>query len=377
LTSRLKIARQEDTRLLFVTGDWRLPQLAEIDRELAAELAGDTQPVRRTRIHLERLEGLDTAGGWLLVRTAGRLEADGVEVAFSGARPHHSALLAKLRAVAPRVPELEPKPHPVRRLLEHLGRVTLGCCSEGARMLAFFGAIWMTLGRSLVRPARIRLTSVFHHLEDVGVNAIFIVGLLAFLIGIVMAYQGAEQLAQFGAEIFTVDLLGVSVLRELGILLTAIIVAGRSGSAFTAQIGTMKVNEEVDAMLVIGLDPLEVLVLPRLIALIIALPLLAFLANVMALAGGALVVILALDIPTIQFLRQLRDAVGLEIYLAGLVKAPVFAFLIAMVGCYSGLKVEGNAESVGRMTTQSVVVSIFLVILADALFSILFAQLGF
>jgi phospholipid/cholesterol/gamma-HCH transport system permease protein len=180
---------------------------------------------------------------------------------------------------------------------------------------------------------------------------------MAFFIGIVLAYQGADQLRQFGAEIFTVNLVAVSTLRELGVLLTAIMVAGRSGSAFTAQIGTMKVT-------------------PRLVALAVSLPLLTFLANLMALVGGGLVVVLLLDIPTVLLLRQLQAAVGIDLFVAGMIKAPVFAVLIAAIGCYMGLQVEGNAESVGRLTTQSVVVSIFAVIVVDALFSMLFATFG-
>jgi phospholipid/cholesterol/gamma-HCH transport system permease protein len=191
-----------------------------------------------------------------------------------------------------------------------------------------------------------------------------------------MAHQGADQLRRFGAEIFTVNLLGISILREIAILLTAIVVAGRSGSAFTAQIGTMKVNQEVDALRTLGLDPVEVLVLPRVLALILALPLLAFFADVMALAGGGLMCAASLGIAPARFLTQLGQAIGFQTFLVGISKAPVFAFVIAMVGCYEGLSVSGSAESVGRMTTRSVVVGIFLVIVFDALFSILFSYLG-
>ena len=201
--------------------------------------------------------------------------------------------------------------------------------------------------------------------------------LLAILIGVVLAFQGADQLRRFGAEIFTVNLLGVSVLRELGVLLTAIIIAGRSGSAFTAQIGAMEVNEEVDALRTIGLDPIEVLVLPRLLGLMLTLPLLSFFASMMALLGGGLMVVLVLDVPMVQFLRQLSTAVSTTTLWAGLVKAPVFAFLIAIVGCFEGMRVSRSAESVGQLTTTSVVLAIFLVILVDAVFSILFAQIGF
>jgi phospholipid/cholesterol/gamma-HCH transport system permease protein len=204
-----------------------------------------------------------------------------------------------------------------------------------------------------------------------------VVGLISFLIGIVTAFQSADQLRAFGAEIFTVNIVGQGVLREMGVLLTAIILAGRSGSAFTAQIGTMTVREEVDAMRTIGLDPMDVLVLPRLLALIIALPLLTFFADLMGLLGGALMATAALDITLVQFVRQLYSAVTLSTFAVGMIKAPVFGFVIAMVGCYEGLRVTGSAESVGRLTTRSVVESIFLVIVLDAMFSIFFSIIGF
>jgi phospholipid/cholesterol/gamma-HCH transport system permease protein len=203
-----------------------------------------------------------------------------------------------------------------------------------------------------------------------------ILGLLSFLIGIVLAFQGADQLRAYGAEVFTVNLLGVSILREIGVLITSILVAGRTGSAFTAEIGTMKVNQEIDAMRTIGLDPMETLVLPRLIALAVALPLLVFYANTMSLIGGMALAILSLGLSLEQFLEQLSIAVTLSTYVVGLIKAPVFAVLIGLVACYEGLKVSGSAESVGIHTTRSVVKSIFLVIVFDAAFSIFFSRIG-
>jgi len=202
-----------------------------------------------------------------------------------------------------------------------------------------------------------------------------IVGLLSFLIGVVMAYQGADQLRRFGAEIYTVNLLGIAILRELGVLLTAIIIAGRSGSAFTAQIGTMQVNQEIDALRTLGLDPVEVLVLPRLLGLVLTLPLLVFYADAMGLIGGALMSWATLDITIPKFLDQLRGAITEWTFWVGVLKAPFFAWIIAMIGCYEGFNVTGSAESVGRLTTQSVVESIFVVIVADAAFSILFSIL--
>jgi phospholipid/cholesterol/gamma-HCH transport system permease protein len=214
------------------------------------------------------------------------------------------------------------------------------------------------------------------HLEETGLDALPIVGLISMLVGLVLAYQGVDQLRPFGAEIYMVNLVGVATLREMGILLTAIVVAGRSGSAFTAEIGTMKVNEEVDALSTLGLDPVEILVLPRLIALLITLPLLAFFADIMSLVGGAIGGLLLIDLTLPQFLDQLSIAVTPTMFWVGVVKAPVFAFVISMVGCFEGLRVTGSAESVGRQTTKAVVESIFLVIVLDALFSILFSVLG-
>jgi phospholipid/cholesterol/gamma-HCH transport system permease protein len=213
-------------------------------------------------------------------------------------------------------------------------------------------------------------------MEEVGFNALPIVGLISLLIGVVLAYQGATQLEKFGAQVFVVNLVGVSVLREIGILLTAIVVAGRSGSAFAASIGSMVIREEVDAMRTLGLSPVEVLVLPRILALVLMLPVLAFFADLMGLLGGMLMCWLALDITPIVFLDRLRAAVGVEHFWVGISKAPVFGFVIGLVGCLDGLRVSGSAESVGRQTTRAVVTSIFLVIVADAFFSVFFSYLG-
>ncbi|MGH6944498.1 MAG: MlaE family ABC transporter permease, partial [Geminicoccaceae bacterium] len=328
------------------------------------------------RVALRDLGALDTAGAWLLHRLTGDLSSLGWTVELADAAPAQAALIAEIGRVRAE-PALAPQGvNPVVRVIANLGRNTLAALDEARRLLSFYGQTLVTLGRVLVRPTRLRVTSLTHHLEQTCLNALPIVGLIAFLIGIVMAYQGADQLRRFGAAIFTVNLLGIAILREIGILLTAIVVAGRSGSAFTAQIGTMQVNEEVDALRTLGLDPIEVLVLPRLLALMIALPLLAFVADLLGLLGGGLMCVLALGIAPGQFLNQLDTAITIDTFLVGLVKAPVFAFLIGMVGCFEGLNVERSAESVGRLTTKSVVVGIFLVIVFDALFSIVFSYVG-
>jgi phospholipid/cholesterol/gamma-HCH transport system permease protein len=242
-------------------------------------------------------------------------------------------------------------------------------------MLGYLGLVSSETARTFAHPRRLRLPALINQTEQTGLNALPIVGLLSAVVGVVLAYQGAEQLKRFGAQLFTVDLLGIGTLRELGGLLTAIIVAGRSGSAFTAQIGTMKLNQEIDAMETFGLSTTELLVLPRVFALVITLPLLTLYAYIMTLIGGAAMCYFYLHIATPTFLHELAGAITLKTLWIGLVKAPVFAFIIAFVGCFEGLRVTGNAESVGRLTTRSVVASLFLVIIFDGGFSMLFSIL--
>jgi phospholipid/cholesterol/gamma-HCH transport system permease protein len=354
---------------LAAGGRWQLAASPALDTELGRL---DLTNIRQAQFDLSALDALDTAGAWLLYRTQRRLEQNGAAVEITGAAPQDAALLQRM-APRERRSLLRPQISALRLLVERVGAAAITQAYEGRDLLNFFGLVCVTAARVLVQPGRVRFTSVAAHIEQVGFNAMPIVGLLSFLIGVVLAFQGADQLRAFGAEIYTVNLLGVSVLREIGVLLTAILIAGRSGSAFTAEIGTMKVNEEVDAMQTLGLDVTEVLVLPRLLAVIIALPLLVFFADMAALAGGALMSTVALGFALPQFVNQLHVAIHFSSYWTGLVKAPVFAMLIGLVGCYEGLRVEGGAESVGRMTTKAVVVSIFLVIVADAIFSIVFS----
>jgi phospholipid/cholesterol/gamma-HCH transport system permease protein len=372
----LRAARAEGGLRIEGGGAWTIEALARLDEARAqlARAAGGGGDVAIIALH--RLEAFDTTGAWLLTRLEQDLERQGIGVRVEGLRAEHAALLAEIRRVDARPPPPRPRPPPLLRIVAELGQGAIEAADEGRQLLSFFGQIMITLGRVLVRPGRLRIISLTHHLEHAGVDALPIVGLISFLIGIVLAYQGADQLRYFGAEIFTIDLLAISVTREIGILLTAIVVAGRSGSAFAAQIGTMQVNEEVDALRVLGLDPVEVLVLPRLLALVIALPLLAFFADMMALLGGGLMCVFALGIPPGQFIDRLEYALLPSYFWVGIAKAPVFAFLIGMAGCYEGMNVRGSAESVGQQTTRAVVVSIFLVIVFDALFSILFSYLG-
>jgi phospholipid/cholesterol/gamma-HCH transport system permease protein len=360
--------------LLNARGRWVIGVADQLRAELAALAPGPAA----TTVHIDLggIEAVDTVGAVLLLHLHDRLTAEGHRVELSGARPEHRPLMKAVWRADRSEPLNLPKPHPITAMIERTGHTTVKVLGEARNLLNFFGMMVVTLGRALIRPRHLRLTSIVHHMEETGFNALPIVGLLSFLIGVVLAFQGAEQLARFGAQLFVVNLLGVSILREIGILMTAIIIAGRSGSAFTAQIGTMKVNQEVDALNTLGLDPVELLVLPRALALMITLPLLAFYADLMGLLGGAVMCYFTLDISFGQFIRQLHSAVQLGTFVVGLSKAPVFAFVIALVGCYEGLKVTGSAESVGRLTNQSVVVGIFLVIVLDAVFSILFSYLG-
>ena len=354
-------------------GDWTRGEAKALDAGRRSPGAG---AARRAALDLAAIERLDTAGAWLIDRTRGALAAAGIDVELVGVRDDHAGLINRVLEIGA-IPKLPPLPRRgLADLLAQLGEMVVDGLVQARNMVGFFGQIVVTVGRVLVRPSRIRFTSFVSHLEQTGLNALPIVGLLSFLVGVVLAYQGVDQLRRFGADVFMVNLVGVATLREMGILLTAILIAGRSGSAFTAQIGTMQVNEEVDAMRTLGLDPIEVLVLPRMFALVIAMPLVAFFANLMALTGGGLIGVLLVDLTVPQFIRQLNLAVDLWDFWVGIIKAPVFAFLIAMVGCFEGLRVEGSAESVGRLTTQAVVESIFLVIVFDAVFSILFSFLG-
>lgn len=265
------------------------------------------------------------------------------------------------------------QPHP--SMLERLGRSTERLWQQAAAMLAFVGESALALAGWLAHPTRVRWRPILFNVRSAGFDALPIVGLLSFLLGIVVAYQGADQLRQYGAGIYVTDLVGLSMLREFAPLMTAIIIAGRSGSAYAAQIGTMAVTQEIDAMRTLGIAPLEMLVLPKVLALAVALPLLTVFADVLGVLGGMLMARVQLGIGFHEFLDRFPQAVSTTSYLVGLGKAPVFAAIIAVVGCFQGFRTQGGADSVGQHTTRAVVQSIFLVILADALFSIAFSVL--
>ena len=261
-------------------------------------------------------------------------------------------------------------------MLSRIGCAVDKLWQDSLKLLGFIGLILQTLARNLFHPKQWRITPVVAHIEQIGLNAAPIVVLLTFMVGAVVAFLGATVLANFGAGIFTVDLVAFSFLREFGVLLTAILLAGRTASAFTAQIGSMKANEEIDAIRTLGLDPMDLLVLPRVLALLIALPLLTFLAMMAGILGGAVVCIVSLGISPDMFISLLHSDIGVQHFLVGMVKAPFFAFLIAAVGCLEGFKVAGSAESVGEHTTSSVVQSIFIVIVLDAVAALFFMEMG-
>jgi phospholipid/cholesterol/gamma-HCH transport system permease protein len=362
--------RREDTVLrVTLAGHWVLAEARRLDQALRAL---DTKGCQRIEIDYGAVERLDTVGAWLLLRTQRDLEARHLSVAIVNVPEAFQPLVHTITHDCTAPPVELPQHHNFIWLLERIGRAVFAMGHWSYELLEFFGGVAYETVATILHPRRLRVAALIHQIDETGLNALPILGLLSFLIGVVFAFQGADQLRKFGAEVFTVNLLAVSILREIGGLMAAIIVAGRSGSAFTAQIGTMKVNEEIDALETLGMNTVEVLVLPRVIGLVIALPLLTFYANVMGLTGGAIMSYFDLGITIPAFLRQLQSALTDWTFWVGIIKAPVFAFIIALVGCFEGLKVERNAGSVGRMTTQSVVASIFLVIIADAMFSVMF-----
>ena len=360
---------------LELRGDWSLKGLETIDTELKA-LPGPL--TGRVTCDWSGVEHPGIGPVWALLTRLAFLGSGQLEIRHEGHPPHTVELLRKLnlelctaqgkRAVA--VPRHE-------GAIARLGRWTVVQGREARGVLGFFGRIATVLGAGVSHPRALRFPSIVRHVHETGVTAIPIVSLIAFLISVVVAYLGAQQLARFGATIFVVDLVTIAVLREMGVLLTAIIVAGRSGSAFAAEIGVMQLNEETDALRAMGLNPIELLVVPRVVGLMIALPLLTVVADAMGLAGGGLLSLVQLHIPPAQFVTRLREALSPTTFWSGLVKAPVFALLIGMVGSYRGMQVRDSARELGRLTTMAVVQSIFLVILADALFAILFVQIDF
>jgi phospholipid/cholesterol/gamma-HCH transport system permease protein len=373
MTSPLALEPQGEGWRLILSGDWSLAAMPSVEAQLKSLPTTLHGNLVCDWTHAQ-MPGISPV--WALLRRLAQA-APPLDVSHTGNPPHFLELLQKLhvdRHAAYSVQAPEPT---LERLVGKLGRwsVLQGVHARG--VIVFLGRIAVVIGQAFSRRSAWRLSSLVRHIYETGITAIPIVALIAFLISVIVAYLGAQQLSRFGADIFVVDLVTIATLREMGVLLTAVIVAGRSGSAFAAEIGVMQLNEETDALRAMGMNPIELLVVPRVLALLIALPLLTIIADAMGLAGGGLLSLINLHIPLPQFTARLRESLSSTTFWAGLVKAPVFAILIAMVGTYRGMQVRDSARELGRLTTVAVVQSIFMVILADALFAVLFVQIKF
>jgi phospholipid/cholesterol/gamma-HCH transport system permease protein len=362
--------------LLRITGDWTLAHYTNL-KKLSDKLDGRYDA--GARVDLNGLGALDTAGASLLVELLGpdRIEQSAEQTDCSLSAADRALLKTVYRSLNDFcVPEKAPEEATGIQVLARIGAAVDTVWLDSKQLLGFIGLILETFASSIFRPKRWRVTPMVAHIEQTGLDAAPIVALLTFLVGAVVAFLGATVLKSFGATIFTVDLVAFSFLREFGVLLTAILIAGRTASAFTAQIGSMKANEEIDAIRTLGLDPMELLVLPRVLALLVSLPMLTFLAMLSGIVGGGVVCALTLDISPAMFLSLLQSDIGVKHFLVGMVKAPFFAFLIAAIGCLEGFKVSGSAESVGAHTTSSVVQSIFVVIVLDAVAALFFMEMS-
>jgi phospholipid/cholesterol/gamma-HCH transport system permease protein len=363
--ARFTEAQEEGRRVLRFHGDLTLSRLgvlpARLDRLKGQDFTLDLSDVGR----------MDTIGAWIVHRTA--RDRGGKIV---GAHDGHEVLLRQVEQADKPVKVRPDPPPPLERVLGQLGSATVEAGRTLKGLLGFFGAMLVSLVAVIREPRRFRLNAVVQRFEVVGVHAFGIIGLMSFLVGIVIAQQGAVQLRQFGAEVFTVNLIGRSAIKELGVLMTAIMVAGRSGSSFAAQLGSMKLAEEVDAMRTIGVSPMEALVLPRVFATVLMMPLLSFYAALIAIVGGGIFCWISLDIPPVTFVQRIREVVpGTDLWQL-LVKAPVFGLIISLAGCFQGMQVKSDAEEVGLRTTTAVVQAIFLVIVLDAFFAVFFTEIG-
>ncbi len=352
-------------RTLALSGPLRVFSIGDLDRRLEAEHAEFDQ------LDLTGVTDIDTSGAWLVRRWS-----DDHHAPIAGASDKAQRLID---AVAPEEGERAKQPArlgTVERALAFIGKRVIAWGPGALGIIGFLGDLLIGALAVLRHPKRMRPKALVRQIELVGINSLGIVGLMSFLIGIVIAQQGAVQLEQFGASIYTINLTGRLSLRELGVLMTAIMIAGRSGSAFAAQIGTMRLTEEVDAMRTIGVSPMEALILPRVLASVIMLPLLGFYASMMAILGGAFISAFTLDIPFFTFVLRVQEVVPLHDVWVGLSKGPVFGLIIGLTGCYQGMQVKGNAEEVGLRTTQAVVTAIFTVIVLDAFFAVFFTKIG-
>jgi phospholipid/cholesterol/gamma-HCH transport system permease protein len=359
---------------LCAAGPWTARFAPELE-----QMVSDAERLTKSRpnisIDVSKISKLDTFGAWLIERLRRSLTRGGVEASIAGLSADYSTLVDEVRRVK-EVPAAGLTTVTITGILDQVGRTMAGIGGTVLSLIDMLGAVLAASGRVLIHPRTFRLTSTVHHLEQVCWRAVPIVVLITFLIGCIISQQGIFHFRRFGADIFVVDMLGVLVLREIGVLLVAIMVAGRSGSAYTAELGSMKMREEIDALRTMGFDPIEVLILPRMLALILALPILAFLGALAALYGGGLVAWLYGGVDPEAFLLRLRDAISIDHFIVGMIKAPVMAAVIGIVACVEGLAVQGSAESLGQHTTSSVVKGIFFVIVMDGVFAIFFASIG-
>lgn len=363
-----------DTPRLVLRGDWVVTALADVDRELHAGAV--PAGARLAELDVSDLDGLDTAGAFLIDRT---LRALGADPALIGGGDEVQSLLHQARTLATQEEHAPPVPedgHGLVDLLERTGRNAEHLWQEALESLSFLGATLAALSTIVWRPAKMRWTALVSVMEEAGLDAVPIIAFLSFFVGMVVAFIGATTLAQFGATIFVVELVGFGVLRELGGVLVAIIIAGRTNSAFTAQIGAMKMRQEIDAMQTLGLNPMQVIVAPRVLAMMIMVPVLTFIGMLTAIAGGMAVGWLILDINPTVFFNRLQDNVPLDQFWIGMSKAPVFGLAIALIGCRQGLEVGGSVQSLGQHTTKSVVQALFAIIVIDALFALFYQELG-
>ncbi len=357
------------------SGAWTAANAAVLSRAADEALEADGA-LRSLEIDASAISECDTYGAWLMERLMRRARERGLEAHLVGLPPRFQALFGKVEQ-SNRKPDDGRKPKPlILRQLDWLADMASRAASDAASVLSLFGACGETLLRAVVRPGTFRLTSTVHHLDRVVWQAVPIVVLITFLIGCIIAQQGFFHFRKFGAEDYVVDLVGVLVLREIGVLLVAIMVAGRSGSSYTAELGSMKMREEIDALRTMGRDPVEVLILPRLIALVIGMPVLTFIGGMAALYGGGLVAWLYAGMSPDIYISRLEEAVSLTHFKVGMIKAPFMALVIGLIASSEGLKVKGSAESLGLQTTNSVVKSIFMVIVLDGLFAIFFSSIG-
>ena len=364
-----------DVLELRPAGSWiaaNVSKLEALSQSVKAELGRPTA----VKLDMTAVSELDTLGAWLLEKLSRRVASTGIPAEIVGVADNYTGLMREVRQVNRHNPEPTPPPNPFLLRLNDLGRATAGSQEDIAAFLRMLGALFMALVGVLRRPRTLRLTSLVYQLYRIGWQAIPIIMLITFLIGAIIAQQGFFHFRRFGADSYTVDMVGILVLRELGVLIVAIMVAGRSGSAYTAELGSMKMREEIDALSTMGLDPVDVLILPRVAALVIALPILTFIGSIAALYGGGLVAQFYGGMGPAIYIARLHEAISITHFEVGIFKAPFMALVIGIVACSEGLRVKGSAESLGKQTTTSVVKSIFLVIVLDGLFAVFFASIG-